>query len=82
MFKIVQCMKLRFIEIVSAAHKSAGMLHLLNASVDFDGGVPRGEFGGGFKHPPPKFRIFDRVEPGCKLSGKCLVFLFQHPNEF
>ena len=30
--------------------------------------------------PPPKFRSFDKVEPDCKLSGKCLVFLFQHPN--
>ena len=28
----------------------------------------------------PKFRSFDKVEPHCKLSGKCLVFLFQHPN--
>ena len=30
--------------------------------------------------PPPKFRSLDKVEPDCKLSGKCLVFLFQHPN--
>ena len=30
--------------------------------------------------PPPKFRSFDKVEPDCKLSGKCLLFLFQHPN--
>jgi hypothetical protein len=29
---------------------------------------------------PQKFRSFDKVEPDCKLSGKCLVFLFQHPN--
>jgi hypothetical protein len=29
---------------------------------------------------PPKFRSFDRVEPDCKLSGKCLVLLFQHLN--
>lgn len=29
-------MKLRFIEIVSAAHISACLLHLLNSSVDFD----------------------------------------------
>jgi hypothetical protein len=36
--------------------------------------------GGGFKHPLPKFRSFDKVEPDCKLSRKCLVFLFQHPN--
>jgi hypothetical protein len=30
--------------------------------------------------PAPTSRKFDKVEPGCKLSGKCLVFLFQHPN--
>jgi hypothetical protein len=38
--------------------------------------------GGGVLNPspPPKFRSFDKVEPDCKLSGKCLVFLFQHPN--
>ena len=30
--------------------------------------------------PPPKFRSFDKVEPDCELSGKCLVFVFQHPN--
>ena len=36
---------------------------------------------GVFNSPPhPKFRSFDKVEPDCKLSGKCLVFLFQHPN--
>ena len=34
---------------------------------------------GGFT-PPPKFRSFNKVEPDCKLSEKCLVFLFQHPN--
>ena len=33
---------------------------------------------GGFK--PPKFRSFDKVEPDCKLRGKYLVFMFQHPN--
>ena len=43
-------------------------------------GVPRGRGFGGFNPPPPKFRSFDKVEPDCKLSGKCLVFLFQHPN--
>jgi hypothetical protein len=39
--------------------------------------------GGGvrvFNPPPPKFRSFDEVEPDCKLSGKGLMFLFQHPN--
>ena len=30
--------------------------------------------------PTPASRKFDKVKPGCKLSGKCLVFLFQHPN--
>ena len=40
----------------------------------------RGE-GWGVQHPQnPKFRSFDKVETDCKLSGKCLVFLFQHPN--
>ena len=36
--------------------------------------------GGWGVNPPPKFRSFDKVEPDCKLSGKCLMFLFQHPN--
>ena len=37
--------------------------------------------GGGCSNPlPPKFRSFDKVEPDCKLSRKCLVFIFQHPN--
>ena len=41
----------------------------------------RTEGGGwGVQPPSPKFRSFDKVEPDCKLSGKCLVFLFQHPN--
>ena len=35
---------------------------------------------GGSNHPPLKFRNFDKVELDCKLSGKCLLFLFQHPN--
>ena len=35
---------------------------------------------GGVQPPPPKFLSFDNVEPDCKLSGKCLVFPFQHPN--
>ena len=39
-------------------------------------GIP----GGGSNSPPPKFRSFDKVEPDCKLSGKCLALLFQHPN--
>jgi len=39
----------------------------------------RGGGFGVFKHPP-KFRSFDKAAFDCKLSGKCLVFLFQHPN--
>ena len=35
--------------------------------------------GGGFGGPP-KFRSFEKVEPDCKLSGKYLVFLFQHSH--
>ena len=31
-------------------------------------------------NPNPASRKFDKVEPDCKLSGKCLVFLFKHPN--
>ena len=42
-------------------------------------GVPRGR-GFGVFNPPPKFRSFDKAAFDCKLSGKCLVFLFQHPN--
>ena len=40
--------------------------------------------GGGFgvQPPPPKFLIFDEVEPDCKLSGKCLVVLLQHSNSY
>ena len=40
----------------------------------------RGRVWGVQTPPPPKFRSFDEVEPDCKLSRKCLVFLFQHPN--
>ena len=39
-----------------------------------------GGWGGWWIQTPPKFRSFDKVEQDCKLSGKCLVFLFQHPN--
>jgi hypothetical protein len=35
---------------------------------------------GGSNRPPPKIPKFYKVEQDCKLSGKCLVFLFQHPN--
>jgi len=40
----------------------------------------RGEVWGGGSNLPSKFRSFGKVEPDCKLSGKCLVFLFHHPN--
>ena len=44
-------------------------------------GVPRGEGGLGCSPPPPpKFRSFEKAAFDGKLSGKCLVFLFQHPN--
>jgi len=39
--------------------------------------VPRGGLG---VQTPPKFQSFDKAAFDCKLSGKCLVFLFQHPN--
>jgi hypothetical protein len=42
----------------------------------------RTERGGGQTPPPPEIPKFYKVEPDCKLSGKCLVFLFQHPNLF
>ena len=29
--------------------------------------------------PNSASRKSDKVKPDCKLSGKCLVFLFQHP---
>ena len=32
--------------------------------------------------PNSASRKFDKLKPDCKLSGKCLVFLFQHPNYF
>ena len=43
-------------------------------------GTQRRTEGGGVQTPPPKFRNFDKVEPDCKFSGKCLVFLFQRLN--
>jgi hypothetical protein len=42
--------------------------------------VPRGAFGVFKPTLPPKFRSFDKAAFDCKLSRKCLVFLFQHPN--
>ena len=36
--------------------------------------------GGWVFKPPPKFRSFDKAAVEYKLRGKCLVFLFQHPN--
>ena len=46
----------------------------------WNSGEPKGELRGVQFPPPRKFRSFDKVEPDCKLSGKCLVFLFQLPN--
>jgi hypothetical protein len=40
----------------------------------------RTEGGGSNTPPPPEIPKFYKVEPDCKLSGKCLMFLFQHPN--
>ena len=60
---------------ISASEDRLCTEHLCSCS-----GVPRGGWLGGFKPPPPKFRSFVKVEPDCKLSGKCLVFLFQHLN--
>jgi hypothetical protein len=66
---------------ISHIYKSC-VVHKLSGgqvTADLASGVRRG--GGDFGvQTPPKFRIFDKVEPDCKLSGKCLVFLFQHPN--
>ena len=39
----------------------------------------RGGFWGG-STPPPEIPKLWQVEPDCKLSGKCLMFLFQHPK--
>jgi hypothetical protein len=50
------------------------------SSVVESSGVPKGGFGVFNPPPPPEIPNFDKVEPDCKLSGKCLVFLFQHHN--
>ena len=42
------------------------------------GWVGGGEVGGFGVFKPP--RSFDKAAFDCKLSRKCLVFLFQHPN--
>jgi hypothetical protein len=39
-----------------------------------------GGWGGAKSPPPPEIPQFYKVEPDCKLSGKCLVFVFQHRN--
>ena len=64
--------------------KFVGLGFFRSFRIPADSGVPRG---GWVVQPPtttptPKFRSFDEVEPDCKLSGKCLVFLFQHPKQF
>jgi hypothetical protein len=38
--------------------------------------------GGSTLPPSPEIPKFYKVEPDCKLSGKCLVLPFQHPNSF
>jgi hypothetical protein len=44
-------------------------------------GIPRGGGGGVNPLPPPKkFQSFDKAAIDYKLSRKCLVFLFHHPN--
>ena len=55
---------------------------ILDYTIETLARVPVAYRGGlGCSNPlPPKFQSFDKVEPDCKLSGKCLVFLFQHPN--
>jgi hypothetical protein len=40
----------------------------------------RGGFGVFNPPPPPEIPKFYKVERDCKLSGKSLMFLFQHPN--
>jgi hypothetical protein len=55
------------------------VVSFLRANLPEVGGVPRGVVWG-VQPPPPKFLSFDKVEPDCKLSGKCIVFLFQQPN--
>ena len=55
----------------AGSNPAGGMDVCLLWAVAYRGGV------GGFNPPPSKFRSFDKVEPDCKLSEKC-VFLFQH----
>jgi len=64
--------KLRFVE----------LRRILNKCLNFFKKQWRTEGGGclGVQTPPSKSRSLDKVEINCKLSGKCLVFLFQHPD--
>ena len=59
---------------VSKIVSSPKLRYVINA------GQWRTEGGLGGSTPPPNFRSFEKIEPDCKLSRKCLVFLFQHPN--
>ena len=68
------CVKNVFLVVV------AGILCFGSTEVLWPGAVEYQGGGGWSVQTPPKFRSFDKVEPDCKLSRKCLVFLFQHPN--
>jgi len=68
-------------EVIAARYKTGYRYKILRLVFTFQSVAYRGGSLGGFQPPPPpKFRSFDKVEPDCKLSGKCLVFLFKHPN--
>ena len=54
--------------------------HIISSQWRTEGGLGVGVQGSIPRPPPPKFRSFDKVEPDFKLSGKCIVFLFQHLN--
>ena len=84
--------QLQFLRVVSYFRRAVSAIYALFRDftqrivvipyLRFGDGQWRTEGGLGFKTPTPtpKFRSFDKVEPDCKSSGKCLVFLFQHPN--
>ena len=66
------------IEVHTTLGKRVLFISLFKTSVQWctEGGGRLGRF-----NPPlPKFRSFDKVEPECKLGGKCLVFLIQQNN--
>ena len=70
-------------EVKSSSETSALIYQTtIRRKISYDTNIQwRTEGVGVFKQPPPsKFRSFDKVKPDCKLSGKCLVFLFQQTN--